>query len=86
MYYFIQSDTLNLLIILMNFLCKLHGLNPSEKDLYHVAVLQLFLLSMRVHTPVIMENITLPCLRILHQLIRPEAPSSKKHKVKTFVI
>ncbi|XP_064650064.1 E3 ubiquitin-protein ligase UBR4-like isoform X3 [Lineus longissimus] len=35
-------------------------------------VLKLFLMSMEIKNPVIMETITLPCLRILHHIIKPE--------------
>ncbi|XP_014674376.1 PREDICTED: E3 ubiquitin-protein ligase UBR4-like [Priapulus caudatus] len=43
-------------------------------------VLRLFLMSVNTHSPVVMENITLPCLKILHHLIKPDAPTSKKNR------
>lgn len=46
-------------------------------------VMQLFLLGVNSRSPVVMESITLPCLKILQMLIRPEPPVSKKHKDKT---
>ncbi|XP_066493904.1 E3 ubiquitin-protein ligase UBR4 [Tiliqua scincoides] len=42
--------------------------------------LSLFLMAVNVKTPVVVENITLMCLRILQKLIRPPAPTSKKNK------
>lgn len=44
--------------------------------------LSLFLMSVNIKTPVVVENITLMCLRILQKLIKPPAPTSKKNKVK----
>lgn len=38
-------------------------------------------MAVNVKTPVVVENITLMCLRILQKLIRPPAPTSKKNKV-----
>lgn len=46
-----------------------------------VAALTLFLMSVNIKTPVVVENITLMCLRILQKLIKPPAPTSKKNKV-----
>ena len=43
--------------------------------------LSLFLLAVNIKTPVVVENITLMCLRILQKLIKPPAPTSKKNKV-----
>lgn len=43
--------------------------------------LSLFLMSVNVKTPVVVENITLMCLRIIQKLIKPPAPTSKKNKV-----
>lgn len=37
-----------------------------------LAVMRLFLVGMQIKHPVIMESVTLPCLRILQSLIRPE--------------
>ncbi|KAG2458904.1 UBR4 ligase, partial [Polypterus senegalus] len=42
--------------------------------------LSLFLMAVNIKTPVVVENITLMCLRILQKLIRPPAPTSKKNK------
>ncbi|TWW56459.1 E3 ubiquitin-protein ligase UBR4 [Takifugu flavidus] len=42
--------------------------------------LTLFLMSVNIKTPVVVENITLMCLRILQKLIKPPAPTSKKNK------
>lgn len=42
--------------------------------------LSLFLMSVNIKTPVVVENITLMCLRILQKLIKPPAPTSKKNK------
>lgn len=43
--------------------------------------LSLFLMAVNIKTPVVVENITLMCLRILQKLIKPPAPTSKKNKV-----
>ncbi|KAI0242917.1 E3 ubiquitin-protein ligase UBR4 [Lamellibrachia satsuma] len=45
-------------------------------------VLRLFLLSVRMQSPVVLDNISQPCLEILYHIIKPEAPTSKKHKDK----
>ncbi|XP_033643062.1 E3 ubiquitin-protein ligase UBR4-like [Asterias rubens] len=45
-------------------------------------VMSLFLMAVKTHSPVVMENVTLPCLKILHLLVKPAAPSSKKNKDK----
>ncbi|XP_010769119.1 LOW QUALITY PROTEIN: E3 ubiquitin-protein ligase UBR4 [Notothenia coriiceps] len=42
--------------------------------------LSLFLMSVNIKTPVVVENITLMCLRILQKLIKPPAATSKKNK------
>ncbi|XP_077460740.1 E3 ubiquitin-protein ligase UBR4 isoform X2 [Stigmatopora argus] len=42
--------------------------------------LSLFLMSVNIKTPVVVENITLMCLKILQKLIKPPAPTSKKNK------
>ncbi|XP_070812261.1 LOW QUALITY PROTEIN: E3 ubiquitin-protein ligase UBR4 [Pituophis catenifer annectens] len=42
--------------------------------------LSLFLMAVNIKTPVVVENITLMCLRILQKLIKPPAPTSKKNK------
>lgn len=60
-----------------------HNLSLCLKALYvfvHIA-LSLFLMSVNIKTPVVVENITLMCLRILQKLIKPPAPTSKKNKV-----
>uniref|UniRef100_T1IY63 UBR-type domain-containing protein n=1 Tax=Strigamia maritima TaxID=126957 RepID=T1IY63_STRMM len=46
-------------------------------------VVNLFLLGMSSRSPVVMENITLPCLRILQSLIKPQPALSKKNKEKS---
>ncbi|XP_013777424.1 E3 ubiquitin-protein ligase UBR4-like isoform X2 [Limulus polyphemus] len=46
-------------------------------------VMQLFLVGVNSRAPVVMESITLPCLKTLQMLIRSEAPSNKKLKDKT---
>ena len=43
--------------------------------------MKLFLMAVKTSNPVVMENITLPCLRILHHLVKPPQPTSKKNKV-----
>ncbi|XP_022084216.1 E3 ubiquitin-protein ligase UBR4-like isoform X1 [Acanthaster planci] len=45
-------------------------------------VMKLFLIAVKTNSPVVMENVTLPCLRILHLLVKPPAPASKKNKDK----
>lgn len=39
--------------------------------------------SKNVKSPVVMESITLPCLKILQNIIKPSQPTSKKNKEKT---
>lgn len=39
-------------------------------------------MAVNIKTPVVVENITLMCLRILQKLIKPPAPTSKKNKVR----
>lgn len=46
-----------------------------------LSALSLFLMAVNIKTPVVVENITLMCLRILQKLIKPPAPTSKKNKV-----
>lgn len=43
----------------------------------------LILASKNVKSPVVMESITLPCLKILQNIIKPSQPTSKKNKEKT---
>merc|ERR1712226_702930 len=45
-------------------------------------VLKLFLLSMKIKTPIVLECVALPCLRMLQLIIRPPPPASKKNKEK----
>nr|XP_033777630.1 E3 ubiquitin-protein ligase UBR4 isoform X4 [Geotrypetes seraphini] len=42
--------------------------------------LSLFLMAVNIKTPVVVENITLMCLKILQKLIKPPSPTSKKNK------
>ncbi|XP_033099816.1 E3 ubiquitin-protein ligase UBR4-like [Anneissia japonica] len=46
-------------------------------------VMKLFLGSVKITSPVVMENITLPCLKILQHLVKPPPPSCKANKDKT---
>ncbi|BES93671.1 calmodulin Hypothetical protein [Nesidiocoris tenuis] len=46
------------------------------------SVMQLFIMCSKSKSPVIMESITLPCLKILQAVIKPEPPTSKKNKDK----
>uniref|UniRef100_A0A2R5LN58 Putative e3 ubiquitin-protein ligase ubr4 n=1 Tax=Ornithodoros turicata TaxID=34597 RepID=A0A2R5LN58_9ACAR len=46
-------------------------------------VMKLFLLGVSSHSPVVMECITLPCLKILQSVIKPEPPSTKRNKDKS---
>ncbi|ELU10961.1 hypothetical protein CAPTEDRAFT_154354 [Capitella teleta] len=43
-------------------------------------VMKLFLYSMRIKNPVVLESIALPCLRILQHVIRPAPPTSQRYK------
>lgn len=52
---------------------------------YLVSVMTLFMMSVEVRSPLIMETITVPCLRILLRLVKPPPPSSKNNKVHTFM-
>lgn len=45
----------------------------------------LFMMSVEVRSPLIMETITVPCLKILLRLVKPPPPSSKNNKVHTCV-
>jgi len=47
-------------------------------------VLRLFLMSLSYDNPAVLDSITLPCLKLLINLIKPDPPTSKKHKDKTF--
>lgn len=46
-------------------------------------VMQLFLMGLQMDSPAVLESITLPCLKLLQSLIKPEPPISKKNKDKT---
>ncbi|XP_071948294.1 E3 ubiquitin-protein ligase UBR4-like isoform X1 [Antedon mediterranea] len=46
-------------------------------------VMKLFLSSVKITSPVVMENITLPCLKILQHLVKPPPPSCKANKDKS---
>jgi len=43
--------------------------------------MKLFIMSMRIQSPAVLECISLPCLRILQHIINPSPPASKKNKV-----
>ncbi|XP_074621519.1 E3 ubiquitin-protein ligase UBR4-like isoform X3 [Acropora palmata] len=45
-------------------------------------VMTLFMMSVEVRSPLIMETITVPCLKILLRLVKPPPPSSKNNKNK----
>lgn len=46
------------------------------------SVMQLFLMASKDNkSPVVMESVLLPCLKILQSLIKPDQPGSKKNKV-----
>ncbi|XP_068695175.1 E3 ubiquitin-protein ligase UBR4-like isoform X2 [Montipora foliosa] len=45
-------------------------------------VMTLFMMSVEVRSPLIMETITVPCLKILLRLVKPTPPSSKANKDK----
>ena len=45
-----------------------------------IAVLRLFLLGLRIQNPVVLEVVTLPCLRIMQHMIQPEHAAAKKAK------
>jgi len=47
----------------------------------NIAVMKLFIMSMRIQSPAVLECISLPCLRILQHIINPSPPASKKNKV-----
>lgn len=50
--------------------------------LFSVPVMTLFMKSVKISSPVVMENITLPCLKVIHHVIKPVPPTSKKNKVR----
>jgi E3 ubiquitin-protein ligase UBR4 len=45
--------------------------------------MQLFLMGLQMDSPAVLESITLPCLKLLQTLIKPDPPISKKNKDKT---
>ena len=51
----------------------------------YLLVMTLFMMSVEVRSPLIMESITVPCLKILLKLVKPPSPSSKTNKVGFFV-
>lgn len=55
--------------------------NDRDSAFHPNPALSLFLMAVNIKTPVVVENITLMCLRILQKLIKPPAPTSKKNKV-----
>lgn len=57
----------------------------SMQFLYLISVMTLFMMSVEVRSPLIMETITVPCLKILLRLVKPPPPSSKNNKVHTCV-
>ena len=44
--------------------------------------MKLFMLSRRIKSPAVLEYVSLPCLRILQHIIKPESTGSKKYKVR----
>ena len=50
----------------------------------YLLVMTLFMMSVEVRSPLIMESITVPCLKILLKLVKPPSPSSKTNKVGFF--
>ncbi|XP_071821604.1 E3 ubiquitin-protein ligase UBR4-like isoform X2 [Apostichopus japonicus] len=46
-------------------------------------IMTLFMKSVKISSPVVMENITLPCLKVMHHVIKPANPTSKKNKEET---
>ena len=47
--------------------------------------MKLFLYSMAVNSPIVLEFVALPCLRTLNNLIKPPPPTSKKNKVIIYI-
>lgn len=45
-------------------------------------VMQLFLMGLQIDSPAVLESITLPCLKLLQSLIKPDPVMSKKNKDK----
>ena len=48
-------------------------------------VMQIFLMGIKAENPTVLETITLPCLRLLINLVRPDEPRSKRNQDKTVV-
>ncbi|XP_042144242.1 E3 ubiquitin-protein ligase UBR4-like isoform X1 [Ixodes scapularis] len=46
-------------------------------------VMRLFLMGVTSQSPVVLESITLPCLKILQAVIKPESPVTKRNKDKS---
>ncbi|RWS26760.1 E3 ubiquitin-protein ligase UBR4-like protein, partial [Leptotrombidium deliense] len=46
-------------------------------------VMKLFLMSLKVENPAVLESITVPCMKVLINVIKPDAPTSKKNKDKS---
>ena len=44
--------------------------------------MKLFMMGVEEKSPLVMESITLPCLKILMRLLKPPAPTSKNNKVR----
>ena len=47
--------------------------------------MQIFLMGIKAENPTVLETITLPCLRLLINLVRPDEPRSKRNQDKTVV-
>lgn len=47
-----------------------------------VTVMKLLLHSIQLQSPIVMEAVALPCLKVLHQLIKPDSAASRKNKDK----
>lgn len=57
---------------------KYHVVTPVY---FLVLVMTLFMMAVEVRSPLIMESITVPCLKILLRLVKPPPPNSKTNKV-----
>ena len=44
--------------------------------------MKLFMMGVEEKSPLVMESISLPCLKILMRLLKPPPPTSKKNKVR----
>jgi len=74
--------------LISKFLLRIESINIYTCTLVYIinvfftyVVLKLFLLSMKIKTPIVLECVALPCLRMLQLVIKPPPPSSKKNKV-----